>query len=400
MAKNGGRLLVGQSGGPTAVINSTLCGIIQEAMRHTEITGVLGMVHGIQGLLREEIIDLGKESPETIAALKRTPAAALGSCRYRLTVPDYERVLQILKALDVRYFLYIGGNDSADTSHRLGRLAVERGYDLKVIGVPKTVDNDLARNDHCPGYGSVARFMALATMGADRDAEAMANVDHVKIIEAMGRNAGWITAASSLGRTEERDGPHLVYLPERALEERHFLDDVQQAYDRFGYCLVVVSEGVRSPEGGPLVASSAALDVDAFGHKQLGGVADYLCNLVTSKLRLKSRFDRPGTIQRSFSACTSTTDLEESYIVGATAVRRALEGHTDRMVTLEREAGPEYRFHTGLVDLAEVSSLERLMPDEYINDEGNNVTEAFYRYAMPLIGEPLPRYARLAGHGL
>ena len=392
-----GNLIVGQSGGPTAVINASLAGVVQEALKHSEIGSVYGMLHGIEGVLKEELIDLGKESPDTIELLKQTPSAALGSCRHKLTDKDYDRILTVLKAHGIRYFMYIGGNDSADTTARISRLAQETGYELRAMGIPKTIDNDLAFTDHCPGYGSVARFAAEAVRGAGLDTEAIGVVDTVKVIEMMGRNAGWITAAAALARIDgdPDTAPHLIYVPERRIVMDKLLDDVQKVYDRLGYCVIALCEGARGEDGDLLSATGGALYTDSFGHKQLGGAADYLCRVIADRLKLKARFDKPGTIQRMMQSQQSPVDVEEAYTVGATAVQKAVAGTSGYMVTLVRQSNDPYRWTTGLARLEDVANAERLMPDEFLNAEGNNVTQAFLDYARPLIGPPLPPVARL-----
>jgi len=393
-----GNLVVAQSGGPTAVINASLVGIVEEAKSHREITGIYGALHGIEGILSENLIDLGQEKPATLEGLKRTPSAALKSCRHKVTPEEYERLLEVFKAHNIRFFFYIGGNDSMDTAHRVGQLAGQAHYELRVLGVPKTIDNDLAYTDHCPGYGSVARWVASSVRDAGRDTEAMGRVDTVKVIEIMGRNAGWVTAASALAREREEDAPHLIYVPERPLNRERFLADVDQVYKRLGYVVVAVCEGIRGEDGQPLSASTKAIDVDTFGHAQMGGAAQVLCQLVSEHLKLKARFDKPGTIQRVSMALASPVDLKESYRVGRMAVRHATAGVTDKMVTLQRQAAPRYRCTTGLVELEKVANAEKLMPPEYLNADGNFVTPAFLDYARPLIGGPLPAYARLACH--
>jgi ATP-dependent phosphofructokinase / diphosphate-dependent phosphofructokinase len=390
-----GNLLVGQSGGPTAVINSSLAGVIEEAMQHAEIGDIYGAVHGIEGVLKEELADLRAESKDSIAALKRSPSAALGSCRHKLKDADYEKILKILEAHNIRYFCYIGGNDSADTTHKIWQLAESSGYELRAMGIPKTVDNDLGFTDHCPGYGSVARFNAISTMEAGRDTEAIGLVDNVKIIETMGRNAGWITASCALARREECEAPHLIYLPERVFDMGRFLQDVKQVFGKWGYCLVAVCEGLRDATGELVSASSRSIDTDAFGHKQLGGVADVLCAAIAENLKIKARFDKPGTIQRMSMPNASSVDLQEAYLVGQMAVRHAGEGLSGQMVTLVREPGAVYKCTTGLAALKDVANAERPMPDEFINAAGNHVTQAFFDYALPLVGGPLPQYARL-----
>jgi len=390
-----GNLLVGQSGGPTAVINASLAGLIEEAKNHEEIEAIYGMEHGVEGLLLEEIVDLGSESDETISLLPKTPSAALGSCRKKLGEDDYERLLTILKAHNIRYLFYIGGNDSADTSHRIGALADEAGWQMRVVGIPKTVDNDLAYTDHCPGYGSVARFNALATRDAGLDTRALYSVDTVKIIETMGRNAGWITAATALAREQADDPPHLIYLPERTFDRERFLADVKREVEKGQGCVIAVCEGLRDESGQPLVSFKHAVGTDSFGHKQLGGVGDYLVNLIAEELRIKARFDKAGTIQRSSGIAQSGTDVAEAKMLGAAAVQRACESVTDQMVTLQRVSQKPYRCETALAPLADVANAERPVPDEFINEQGNYVTPAFLDYARPLIGGPLPAYARL-----
>lgn len=390
-----GNLIVGQSGGPTAVINSSLAGVVLEALEHEAIEDIFGMVHGVEGLLQEQLIDLGGQSAATIAGLRGTPSAALGSGRYKLTDADYERLLGKLAAYNIRYFIYIGGNDSADSAARLGRLAAERGYDLRVMSVPKTVDNDLVETDHCPGYGSVARWLAIAVRDAGLDTEAIGVVDTVKVVETMGRNTGWITAATALARDHDDAAPHLIYLPERPLVRDRFLADVERVYRRLGHAVIAVCEGLRDERGEYVSASGRAVDVDRFGHKQLGGVAGVLCALVTEGLGLKARWDKPGTIQRVSMVAASPIDLEEAYEVGRAAVRHAVGGQDGTMVTLVRVSSDPYRWTTGLAPLERVANAERSVPDEFIGADGNDVTEAFLTYARPLIGGPLPPYVRL-----
>ena len=390
-----GNAIVGQSGGPTAVINASLAGVIEEAKRHSEIKGIYGAVNGVEGLLQEEIADLRAESAEMVSLLPNTPSAALGSCRKKLAPDDYNRLLDIFQAYGIRYWFYIGGNDSADTSHQVRRLAAEAGWEMRVIGIPKTVDNDLAYTDHCPGYGSVARFNALATRDAGRDTTALHTVDTVKIIETMGRNAGWITAATALARDEPGDPPHLIYLPERVFDAERFLADIKRQVDKGRGCVVAVCEGLRDASGEPLVSFKHTVGTDSFGHKQLGGVGDYLVNLIAEELGIKARFDKAGTIQRAFGLAQSEVDVAEAKMVGQAAVRAACEGTTDKMITLERVSQDPYRCNTGLAALGDVAKAERPVPDEFINAEGNDVTPAFAEYARPLIGGPLPPYARL-----
>jgi 6-phosphofructokinase len=397
MAALKGNLIVGQSGGPTAVINCSLAGVVQEAMRFPAIKGIYGMIHGIEGVLKDDLVDLRAEKPETIEGLRHTPSAALGACRTKLKDADYERIIKALRAHDVRYFLYIGGNDSADTCHHVGKLARDSGYELRAIAVPKTVDNDLAYTDHCPGYGSVARFNAIATRDAGRDTEAIGIVDNVKVIETMGRNTGWITAATALAKEAADDAPHLIYLPERPFNMEMFLEDVKATFDRLGHCVVAVCEGLRDEKGEELVASKRKVDTDSFGHKQLGGVADFLCGAIAENLSIKARFDKPGTIQRMSILAASRVDQEEAYLVGKTAVASAMDGVSGQMITLVRKSNSPYRVTTGLAPLEEVANAEKTVPAEFINERGNFMTERYIEYARPLIGGPLPPYARLAG---
>jgi 6-phosphofructokinase 1 len=390
-----GNLVVGQSGGPTAVINSSLRGVIDESRRHTEIKGIYGMLNGIEGLLNENLIDLRRQPPTTIRGLSSTPSAALGSCRFKLATNDYTRILEVLRAHNIRYFFYIGGNDSMDTSHKISQLAEKEGYELCIIGVPKTIDNDLEVTDHSPGYGSVARWVAVSTMEAGLDTAAIGVVDKVKVIEVMGRDTGWITAATTLGKRSEDDPPHLIYVPEVAFNHDKFVEDVRTVYDRLGFCVVTVCEGLKDESGKSLVESKSVIYTDAFGHKQLGGVGDYLCQLVATRLNLKARFDKPGTIQRVSMVLASKVDLKEAYTVGQAAVRQATKGENDKMVTLVRASSRTYRCATGLVELEKVAAATKAMPRDFINREGNGITEEYRRYAMPLIGGPLPEYIKV-----
>ncbi|MBP7621398.1 MAG: 6-phosphofructokinase [Gemmatimonadales bacterium] len=390
-----GNVLVGQSGGPTAVINASLAGVVEQAMQQAEIGDIYGAVHGVQGILDEDLCDLRAETAEAISLLAGTPAAALGSCRKKLSDADYARLLAVFRAHDIRYFFYIGGNDSADTTHQVGELAKASGWEMRVIGVPKTVDNDLGFTDHCPGYGSVARFNALAVQGSGLDTAAMSTVDTVKIFETMGRNAGWITAATALARQAAGDPPHLIYLPERVFEPERFLADVTRVVAKGEGCVVAVCEGLKNAEGDPIVTFKHSLGTDSFGHKQLGGVGEFLVDLIASELGLKARSDKSGTIQRSFGAAQSPVDAAEARMAGAAAVQRATEGVSDQMITLVRTSNSPYQCTTGTAPLAAVANAERPVPDEFINAEGNDVTPAFLDYARPLIGDPLPPVARL-----
>jgi 6-phosphofructokinase len=395
-----GVLVVGQSGGPTPVINASLAGVIGEAQKHGCFSGIYGLVHGIEGALKEELLDLGGETAQGLELLVRTPASALGSCRHKLSGDDYERIVAVLRAHGVRHFVYIGGNDSMDTCHRISELAREGGYEMQVMGVPKTVDNDLAFTDHCPGYGSAARFLALATRDTGRDLEAMATFDDVTILEAMGRNAGWLTAASALGKQAKDEAPHLVYVPEVAFDEESFLDKVANIHGQLGRVFVVVSEGIRDADGQFIGQRRVGDGTDAFGHvvhALTTGVAAYLTDLVRERLGLQARFLRPGLIGRAMSSCVSETDRREALQVGKEAAAHLAGGRSGYMVTLERVLDDPYTCETGLVPLAEVANAEKLLPREFVNEAGDMVTDAFWTYALPLIDGPLPSLGRLTG---
>jgi len=387
-----GNLLVGQSGGPSAVVNASLCGVIQEAMRHEDIEGIYGARNGVQGLLMEHLVDLRREKPSTIEGLRRTPTMALGSCRYKAKDEDYDRVLDILCRHNVRYFFYIGGNDSMHTTHAIGRIARERGYEMRVMGVPKTIDNDLAFTDHSPGYGSAARFEAITAREMVMDTLSLRYTEMIKVIETMGRNSGWVTAATALAGEY---APDLMYLAEKPFVTEKFLQDVEAVYKDKGWVVIAGCEGLKNPDGGYVAAFQAEMNVDAFGHPELGGLGQHLVDLIVKNLNLKTRLDKPGTMQRSSGLCISAVDADEAYLVGQRAVQAAVRGTSDKMITLVREPGEEYHCTTGTVDLQKVANAEKLMPDEFINREGNGVTSAFIEYALPLIGGPLPQYAKL-----
>ena len=382
-----GKLVVGQSGGPTSVINSSLVGVIEEARLHSRMTGVYGMQYGISGLLDQDLVDLARESEETLSLLRRTPGAALGTIRYRLKRADCGRIVSVLRAHDVRFFCYIGGNDSMDTAHRIHLAAQEEGYALRVLGVPKTVDNDLAHTDHCPGYGSAARFVALAVRDSGWDTRSMKRSSPVKIIELMGRNAGWLAAAAALGRAQPGDPPHLIYVPERPVHEEEAVEAVGRLLKKQGFCVVALSEGA--------IQYVEVDEVDPFGHKMKGGAAEHLARAIAEGLGVVARLDKPNYLQRSFSQCISAADADEAYRTGRAAVRLALEGQSDVMVTLVRGSGTEYHCDTGVAPLARVANVERLLPDQYISKEGSDVTPLFVEYARPLIGEPLHQLGRL-----
>ena len=353
------------------------------------------MRHGIQGLLESDLVDLSSRPPSFVDRLKRTPSAILGSCRYRLRDEDVERALSALRRLGARYFVYIGGNDSADTTHRLAVAARAADYDLRCVAVPKTVDNDLVETDHCPGYGSAARYLAVSTMEACRDTEAMRLSDPIKLIEVAGRHAGWLAAASALGRRAPDEGPHLVYVPERPVGAERILGDVAEAYRAFGHVVLVLSENQPEPAGGVLGSGGEPRHVDPFGHAYFDSPAQFLVRAIGDELGLRARWEKPGTIQRTSIAHRSHTDADEALAVGRAAARLAIEGVSDVMVVVRRESDAPYRSALGTAPLATIANAQRALPPAFIGEPAAGPTEAFRRYAEPLLGEPLPRHARL-----
>lgn len=391
-----GALVVGQSGGPTAVINRSLAGIIQAALAAGDAIGpIVGLRHGIEGLLAGDFVDLRRQRDGFLGALKDTPSSILGSCRYRLKDEDLDVALDALRRLDARYFLYIGGNDSADTTHRLALAAHHAGYALSGIGVPKTVDNDLPETDHCPGYGSAARFIALASMEVSRDTEAMRRTDPVKILEVAGRHGGWLAAAASLGRRSAEEGPHLVYVPERTVALDAILADVDATARAHGHCVIVLSENQPEPGGAVLGSGGEPEFTDAFGHAYYASPAQHLARQITARLKLRARTERWGTLQRMSIACRSETDAAEALAIGEEAVRLALSGATDQMVTLVRQSDSPYSCTLGTAPLDAIANEQRLLPPEMIPSARGGATDAFRRYVEPLVGSPLPVHAKL-----
>ncbi|HZU69400.1 MAG TPA: 6-phosphofructokinase [Ktedonobacteraceae bacterium] len=395
----GGNLIIGQSGGATAVINASLVGAYEAALAEERIESIYGMLYGVQGLLQEQIVDLRAESNQVWPALLHTPSAALGTCRYKLQDHDAGHIIDILRRYDIHSMLYIGGNDSADTAHQLALAARHAGYDLQAISVPKTIDNDLPATDHCPGYGSAARFLALATMDSTMNTISIPWHYPVKVIETMGRDAGWLAASSALGKRDEDDAPHIILVPEQRFNADRFLEQVEQVYRRVGYVVVVAAETIRDEQGQQLGAINQA-GTDAFNHPLLSGTAEYLVELVKQHLKLRARFDKPGDLQRMASFAVSQTDLEEAYLVGKMGVQALLAGESDKMVTLVRHTEPAYHCSTGLADLAQIANAQKLLPDNFLDESRTMVTRAFYEYASPLIGEPLPQYTRLRKIGV
>src|SRR6266516_6694808 len=388
-----GNLIIGQSGGATAVINASLVGAVETALaRH--VNGIYGMRYGIQGLLAENILDLRREPADLWSKILHTPSAALGTCRYKLQPNDLEHVIKILRRYEIRYVAYIGGNDSADTTHRLAQVAQQADYELQAISVPKTIDNDLPFTDHCPGYGSAARFMALATLDSSMNTKAIPWYYPVKVIETMGRDAGWLTASSALAKHDESDPPHILLIPEQRFNADRFLRQVEEVYRREGYVVVVAAESLRD-EQGQLLGAIGQVGTDAFQHPMLSGAAQHLVELVKSEMKLHARVDKPGDLQRMASLSVSITDRDEAYLVGKMGTKALLDGESDKMITIVRHTDPAYHCTTGLVELSEIANVQRLLPDEYLDESKTMVTQAFYDYALPLIGDPIPDHARL-----
>ena len=401
-----GACIIGQSGGPTSVINASAQGVIQTALASPQITRVLGAAHGIKGVLADKLYDMGQEDPAQLDLLQYTPSSALGSCRYKLADPDqddtdYRRILEIFQKYDVRYFFYNGGNDSMDTCNKISKYMQKVGYPCNIIGVPKTIDNDLSGTDHCPGYGSAAKYIATSCMELYQDARVY-DTGTVVIVEIMGRHAGWLTAASALAG-EYGAGPDLIYLPETDFSMPRFIEDVKRIYAEKGTCIVAVSEGIHYADG-KFVSEAKTSGTDGFGHAQLGGLAALLANVLKEKTGAKVRGIELSLLQRCAAHLASETDIEESYLAGKTAVEAAISGVTDKMVAFERayEDGA-YTCKTKLLGLTEVANTEKKVPLEWINKDGNGMTQAYIDYVLPLIqGEPnrpmadsLPRFARL-----
>ncbi|MFK2878526.1 6-phosphofructokinase [Rhodanobacter hydrolyticus] len=389
-----GKLLYAQSGGVTAVINATAAGVI-EAARARGVKAYAAR-NGILGALREDLIDTGKESKAAIAALRHTPGGAFGSCRYKLKSleanrAEYERLIEVFRAHDIRWFLYNGGNDSADTALKLSQIGKAMGYDLRCIGVPKTVDNDLAVTDCCPGFGSVAKYTAISTLEASLDVASMAETStKVFILEVMGRHAGWIAAAAGLAGNGPDEAPHVILFPENVFEEAAFLAKVKATVERVGWCTVVASEGIRNSAGQFLADAGTH---DAFGHVQLGGVAPTLAALVKQKLGYKYHWALPDYLQRSARHAASKVDAEQAYAVGKAAVDCALAGMNAVMPVIVRISDAPYRWKVESAPLAKIANREKKMPKGFIARDGFGITAAARRYLAPLIqGEAVPPY--------
>jgi len=384
-----GVAVVAHSGGPTQVINASLVGVIEECRQHAEITALWGARNGILGVFEEQFFDLYRQDRALIAAIGLTPGSALGSCRYKVKPEDHERTLAVFRANNVRYFFYTGGNDSMDTAMNVAQLATDSGYELRVIGIPKTVDNDLPETDHCPGYGSAARFFACAVRDIGADLRALPR--RVSVIEAMGRNAGWLVASAALARREPDDPPQLIYCPERPLTADQLLGDVEAVYRRLGYAVIAVSEAQKDEKGEPFGADHAM--PDSFGWRVTGNLSHILATIINSRLKLRARSEKLGLLGRASAAHISETDRQEARLCGQAAVEAAIGGVTGKMVTLIRQPGPGYSCTTGLADLKDVANSERLLPLEWIHPAGNDVLPAYVEYAAPLAGEiePLAR---------
>ncbi len=353
------------------------------------------MRHGVQGALAGALVDLTDVDDTALERLKRTPSAALGSCRYRLRSGDAERIVQLCRVQDVDALVYIGGNDSADTALQVSAAAHAVGLDLCVVGVPKTIDNDLAATDHCPGYGSAARFVAQTTRETALDTRAMRHTDPIRLIEVMGRHAGWLPGAAWLARQTPDDAPQLVYVPERPVPVEQIVADVREVYTSVGWCVVVLCENQPTPDGRVIGSTGAARWVDAFGHAYYDSPAQSLAERLQAELGVRVRFDKPGTIQRMASAYVSSSDRAEAEMVGRAAVDLAHTGTSGVMVTLEREAGADYRVRAGTAPLDVVANQAKRLPAAFVAPSGCGMTDQFVAYATPLIGEPLPEFQTL-----
>ncbi|NIP18247.1 MAG: diphosphate--fructose-6-phosphate 1-phosphotransferase [Xanthomonadales bacterium] len=399
MKKN---ILYAQSGGVTPVINATACGVVETARANPSKLGkVYAGKDGIIGVLNEELIDTSKERKADIAALRHTPGGAFGSCRYKLkgieeNRAEYERLIEVFRAHNIGYFLYNGGGDSSDTAHKVSQIGRKLGFPVQCIGVPKTIDNDLPITDTCPGFGSVAKYVAVSIMEASLDVESMASSStKVFILEVMGRHAGWIAAAGGLAQREKGDPPHVILFPEVAFDEKAFLRKVDDAVKTRGYCSIVVSEGVRNKKGQFLADAGTR---DAFGHAQLGGVAPVVAEIVRSKLGYKYHWAVSDYLQRSARHVASKTDVDQAYAMGAAAVKFAMQGKSGVMPVIERTSDKPYRWKVGEAQLSRVANREKMMPKRFISADGFGITGPARRYLEPLIrGEDYPPYD---SHGL
>ena len=390
-----GKVVIAQGGGPTAVINQSLVGITLEARKFVQVTRVYGALYGVRGIVDEEFVDLTQETTHNLEQVANTPSSALLSTRDKPDEKYCKEIFKVLKAYDVRYFFYIGGNDSADTVRIVNEEADKADYEFRAIHVPKTIDNDLVLSDHTPGYGSAARFVASAFTGVNLDNRALPGV-YIGVV--MGRNAGFLTAASALAQKYPDDGPHLIYMPERPFNQETFLRDVQRVYDRYGRCVVAVSEGIVDENGVPMMTIlSKNTEVDAHGNVQLSGtgvLGDLLSDLVRTRLKIKRvRSDTFGYLQRSFIGCVSDVDQREAREVGERAAHYAIWYNLDGSISIQRTGF--YSVNYQLENLSDIAGKTRHMPDEYINESGNGVTDAFKYYLRPLLGSGFPTAHRL-----
>jgi len=394
-----GNAVVGQSGGPTGVINASLVGVVEEAKKHPEIQTIYGAVHAVAGMVKDDLVDLGKLSAQALETVAASPSSALGSSRDKPDAAYCRRILEVFKKRDIRYFFYVGGNDSANTAHIINTVASDANYDLRAFHVPKTVDNDLLVTDHCPGYGTAAKFVACALIGDDLDNRALPGV---KIDVVMGRHAGFLTAAAALGRKRDGDGPHLLYFPERPVSIGKFLSDVETVYKKLGRCVIAVSEGMCDADGETWAKKIAqTAEKDAHGNIQLSGtgaLADFLAAQVKNSLKIKRiRADTFGYLQRSFPGIQSPVDVDEARRCGREAVKYAME-HDNGSVAMRRIGnGKDYAVELFRTELKNVAEKTKEMPAEFVNADGNGVTGAFMEYAMPLVGK-LPETEYLGGY--
>ena len=400
-----GAAVIGQSGGPSSVINASAYGVIKTALEADCITAVYGANHGIVGILNDRLMDMSKEDPAELELLLHTPSSALGSCRYKIADPekddtDYKRILEIFKKYNIRYFFYNGGNDSMDTCNKVSRYMKSVGYECRVFGVPKTIDNDLFGTDHCPGFASAAKYIATSFMEVSRDSHVY-DKGMITIIECMGRHAGWLTAAASLAGLSG-DGPDLIYLPEVDFDMDKFIADVSRIYKENGNCIVAVSEGVHYADG-TFVSEAKTSGTDGFGHAQLGGLAARLADVVKAATGAKVRGIELSLLQRCAAHCASATDIEESFNSGKTAVEAAIAGETGKMVGFKCDRENGYKCEYVLFDLEKVANFEQKVPLEWITEDKSNVTADFIKYCAPLIAgdlimpmeNGLPRFAKL-----
>ena len=390
-----GNALVAQGGGPTAVINQSLVGVVLEAREFSQVEKIYGALHGVSGIINEEFLDLTQETTNNFERIARTPGSALLSTRDKPDDDYCDKIFKVLEAHNIRFFFYIGGNDSADTVRIVNQKAMESGYELRAIHIPKTIDNDLLVNDHCPGYGSAARFVAQAFIGVNLDVNSFGGV-YVGIV--MGRNAGFLTAAASMAQKYPDDGPHLIYLPERPFIVDNFLADVKEVYEKQGRCVIAVSEGIVDEEGTPIIASlQEEVERDSHGNIQLSGtgaLGDLLADTIKKRLGIKRvRSDTFGYLQRSFIGCVSDVDQQEAREVGEKAAQYALWNNVDGSVTIHRTG--IYSVDYQLSPLSDVAKYTKSMPDEFINEAGNHVTEAFKYYLLPLLGSDMPQAHRI-----